>query len=268
MVIIVRILVIIILAIITGECLGVPLFFMKRYCGMKKVYVLGDDIGCIELVDYMGNDLSVVNAARISYAKQSGVLGLKDTKLINYLIKHNHTSPLRGIVFTFKVEAPLFVCRQWWKHVIASSHVDDQNQWNEQSGRYVKFVPEFYVPVVFRGQHSINKQSSAPLEVVEPIAAVIRSAYTTACLYAIDEYDYLLRQGVCREQARAILPQAIYTSFVWTVSLQALLHFIDLRDHDGAQWEIRQYAKAVVELIIDIVPYTMEAWQNERRNNP
>ena len=231
---------------------------------MNKTYTLGDEIGSIELVDYMGNDLSIVNAARTSYAKQSGILTEKDQKLIKYLIKHNHTSPLRGVSFTFRVEAPLFVCRQWWKHVIASSHVDEQSQWNEQSGRYVKFEPKFYVPRVFRGQSETNKQSSVPLEMDESKSIAIEAAYLYVCSSALEEYDYLLKQGVCREQARAVLPQAMYTTFVWTVSLQALLHFIDLRDHDGSQWEIRQYAKAIPGLVEDIVPYAMEAWQKNR----
>lgn len=222
---------------------------------------LGDGQSRIELIDSMGNDLSIVNDARASFDKTSYQLNDQDIKLINYLIKHQHTSPFRGVVFKFKIKAPLYICRQWWKHVIASNHNEEQLGWNEKSFRYVAIDDsnEFYLPTTFRKQSKSNKQAtSGSLEEKQNSEAI--SIYKQQCETSYQAYSKLLSLGVGREQARGVLVPSVYTSWVWTVSLQALLHFIDLRRGSGAQSEIGAYAQAIVELIKPIVPVAMESW--------
>lgn len=224
---------------------------------------LKDGKSRIELINSMGNDLSIVNDARASFEKTSQELNDKDIKLINYLIKHEHTSPFRGVVFKFKIKAPLYICRQWWKHVIASSHNDEQLGWNEKSFRYVAIDDsnEFYIPQIFRKQAKSNKQAtSGALEESENLEAI--AIYEQQCQASYQAYSQLLDLGVGREQARGVLIPAVYTSWVWTVSLQALLHFIGLRRGAGAQSEIGAYAEAITELIEPIVPVAIAAWSD------
>ena len=227
---------------------------------------LNDSKSRIELINSMGSDLSIVNDARASFEKSSDVLSEKDIKLINYLIKHQHTSPFRGVIFKFKVKAPLYICRQWWKHVIASNHNEEQLGWNEKSFRYVSIDDsnEFYIPPTFRQQSKNNKQ--ATLGSLEPEANQKAIAvYQKQCENSYQAYSQLLELGVGREQARGVLVPSVYTSWVWTVSLQALLNFIGLRLGKGAQSEIGAYASAIAELIEPIVPVSMAAWSDRVR---
>jgi thymidylate synthase (FAD) len=222
---------------------------------------LNDGKSRIELIDSMGSDLSIVNDARASFDKSSVELDAKDIKLIDYLIKHQHTSPFRGVVFKFKVKAPLYICRQWWKHVIASNHNEEQLGWNEKSFRYVAIDDsnEFYIPPTFRQQSKNNKQSTEGFLTTELNHKAI-AIYQKQCENSYQAYSQLLEMGVGREQARGVLIPSVYTSWVWTVSLQALLNFISLRLGEGAQSEIGVYARAIVELIEPIVPVSMAAW--------
>lgn len=223
---------------------------------------LKDGKSRIELIDSMGNDLSIVNDARASFEKTSSELNDKDIKLIKYLITHKHTSPFRGVVFKFKVKAPLFVARQWWKHVIASNHNDEQLGWNEKSFRYVSIDDsnEFYIPTVFRKQSKNNKQATEG-SLDKGTNQIAIDIYQQQCEASYGAYSKLLELGVGREQARGVLIPSVYTSWVWTVSLQALFNFIDLRLGKGAQGEIGAYAQAIVELIKPIVPHAIEAWK-------
>jgi thymidylate synthase (FAD) len=226
---------------------------------------LGDGKSRIELIGSMGSDLDIVNDARASFEKSSEELTEKDIKLINYLIKHEHTSPFRGVVFKFKVKAPLYVCRQWWKHVIASNHNDEQLGWNEKSFRYVSIDDrnEFFVPSVFRQQSANNKQATEgnlPEEATRQAVEI----YASQCRASYAAYQQLLELGVGREQARGVLVPAVYTSWVWTVSLQAVLNFIGLRLGSGAQNEIADYAKAIQELIQPVVPVAIAAWKTHK----
>ncbi len=226
---------------------------------------LKDGYSRVELIDSMGNDLSIVNDARASFEKTSSKLDDKDINLIKYLIKHNHTSPFRGVIFKFKIKAPLYICRQWWKHVIASNHNDEQLGWNEKSFRYVSIDDsnEFYIPQVFRKQSKNNKQATiGSLDISDNNLAI--SIYKKQCEESYQAYSQLLALGVGREQARGVLVPSVYTSWVWTVSLQALLHFIDLRRGDGAQSEIGAYAQTIVELISPIVSNAVEAWSSAK----
>ena len=228
---------------------------------MGYIDPLNDGRSRIELIDSMGNDLSIVNDARASFEKSSTQLSDRDIKLIHYLIKHQHTSPFRGVVFKFKVKAPLYICRQWWKHVVASNHNDEQLGWNEKSFRYVAIDDsnEFYIPQTFRQQSKNNKQATVG-SLAEDFNQKAIAIYQEQCENSYQAYSKLLELGVGREQARGVLIHSVYTSWVWTVSLQALLNFIGLRLGAGAQSEIGSYAQAIIELIKPIVPVSMEAW--------
>jgi thymidylate synthase (FAD) len=227
---------------------------------MTMLDPLGDGKSALRLLDSMGNSLSVVNDARQSFAAESAEWTERDGKLLRYLAKHHHTSPFRGVVFKWSVKAPLFVARQWWKHTVASTFVDDQLGWNEKSFRYCAAdEAEFYIPIEFLQQSEDNRQASAgPLPSRSQQLAFAQYAQAVeACKQA---YAGLLLTGVSKEQSRAILPSALYTSFVWTCSLQALFHFISLRIGHGAQGEIVAYAKALLELGRPVAPEAFDAF--------
>ena len=210
------------------------------------------DRGFVKLVDHMGSDLSVVNAARVSFGKRKEALDEGDAKLIRYLSEHEHTSPFRHTALTFHVKAPIFVFRQWMKHRIAS-------EFNEISGRYVEFAEdEFFVPELFRRQAKVNKQGSeGEIDAADHARAL--AAYLEACRTSVARYKELISLGVCREQARCILPLGLYSEVYWTVSLQAVAHFIRLRSEAHAQWEIQEYARAVRALVEPRFPASLEA---------
>jgi thymidylate synthase (FAD) len=215
----------------------------KEPSQQKKIEVL--DKGFVTLIDHMGNDLTTVNAARISFGKQKESFEESDEKLIKYLAEHEHTSPFRHSHLTFHVKAPIFVFRQWMKHKIAS-------EFNEISGRYTEFASdEFYLPESFRQQAKVNKQGSEGIIEDNESALLI---YSVACENAVKDYKALLELGVCREQARGILPVGMYSEVYWTVSLQAAAHFIRLRKDGHAQWEIQQYALAVEKIVEELFP--------------
>lgn len=227
---------------------------------MTMLDPLGDGKSSLRLLDSMGNSLSVVNDARQSFAAESTEWTERDGKLLRYLAKHHHTSPFRGVVFKWSVKAPLFIARQWWKHTVASTFVDDQLGWNEKSFRYCAAdEAEFYIPIEFLHQSEDNRQASAgPLPSRSQSLAFAQYAQAVeACKQA---YAGLLLTGVSKEQARAILPSALYTQFVWTCSLQALFHFISLRIGKGAQGEIVAYAKALLELGRPVAPEAFDAF--------
>lgn len=220
---------------------------------------LNDGVSKLELIDSMGNDLSIVNDAKASFERYSEDLGVSEKKLIISLLTSypQHTSPLRGVTLKFKVKAPLGIARQWYKHVVASSHIDDQLQWNERSFRYSEALDpnEFYIPSEFRTQSTRNKQSSAdPLDFSRNTAAY--SVLRTHCDESFKTYKTLISYGVCREQARLALNPAIYTSWIWTTSLQAVLHFCSLRFHKDAQVEICKYAESIRKCIQQVAPFT------------
>jgi thymidylate synthase (FAD) len=222
---------------------------------------LKDGKSLVALIDSMGNSLSVVNDARQSFDNRKEQWDEKDEKLLNYLAREHHTSPFRGVVFKWQVKAPLFVARQWWKHTVASTYVDDQLGWNEKSFRYCSAEDaQFYMPDQFLGQSESNRQASAgPVSTSAQSRA--RLFYVQGVATAKAAYEELIAMGVSKEQARAILPPAMYTSFVWTCSLQALLHFISLRIGKGAQYEIVAYAEALLELARPIAPEAFAAFE-------
>ena len=209
------------------------------------------DKGFVELIDHMGSDLSVVNGARISMGKRKEVFDDKDAGLINYLAEHDHTSPFRIPHVVLHIKAPIFVMRQWMRYKIGSD-------FNEISGRYVEFEQEYYVPKVFRSQSKNLKQGSdGELTMADAIRA--EQVYLRSCRNAFASYEDLLEVGVAKEQARMVLPLALYTEVYWTASLQAVAHFLLQRLDPHAQWEIREYAKAVKELILPLYPNSLNA---------
>ena len=193
------------------------------------------DQGFVRLVDVMGSDLSVVNAARISFAKESKKFSDKDERLMRYLWRHKHTSPFRHASLQFHIKAPIFVIRQWQKHQVGCA-------WNEASGRYIEFSGECYMPSLWREQHADNKQGSSGQVYDQVLASV---SYDRAMESSLNEYNRLLGLGVCKEQARMVLPLSLYTECYWTASLQAVMHFLTLREDSHAQLEIQEYARAV-----------------------
>lgn len=207
------------------------------------------DKGYVRLVDTMGSDLSVVNAARASFAKESLELDKKDVHLIDFLIRENHMSPFRHAFATFEFKAPLMVARQHWKYVVGSDHTMDS--WNESSRRYVTIEPEFYVPAVdeWRLAPDNKKQGSGG-----PIGPWIGSVLTDELNRYIEQgealYAMAMDNGVAAEQARLFLPAyGMYVVYRWTCSLQSIALFLNQRLDEGSQVEIRDYARAVLSLI-------------------
>ena len=215
-----------------------------------KSYCLQDNLGFVALIQHTGDDLGIVNAARVSFGKRKELLDQGDKKLIKYLIKHQHGSPFEHNSLTFHVKAPIFVARQWFRHRIAS--------YNEISGRYVELKEEFYTPREFREQSKDNRQASESSSSLNH--GNLAKVFEESCKQSFRAYRDLLAQGVAREQARGILPLSLYTEFYFTCNLRAFLHFIDLREHNGAQWEIRQYALAMLTQVKELFPETVQIW--------
>ena len=218
--------------------------------------VLGN--GYVNLVDSMGDDLRIVNAARKSFGKQSGDFSPKDKKLLKYLWENKHTSPFEMVEFTFEVKAPLFVVRQWQRHRTWS--------YNEVSRRYTSEALDFYFPETWRLQDEDNKQASSG-EFNEAEAILFNSQLDCLVEECLNRYNWFIDLGVCREQARMVLPQNMMVEMVAKTDLSNLLHFLRLRLHKHAQWEIQEYAKAIVELIEPVVPETIKLFKKESEFN-
>jgi len=220
------------------------------------------DKGFIEVIDKLGNDLTVANSARVSFGKRKNEYDKADEKLVRYLAKHKHFSPFRHLVVQFHIKAPEFVMRQWYKHVVGvettSSHSTKDHAWNEISGRYVP-VEEYYIPENWRQQSEDNKQASFG-SVKEQEEA--NETYKKALQVTKHYYEKLLELGVAKEQARIMLPLSQYTEVYWTASFQAIVNFIELRDEPTSQWEIREYAKVLKEQMFALYPKTMQIWSD------
>jgi len=187
----------------------------------------------------MGSDLTVVNAARVSFDKDKDDLDDSDEKLIAFLAKHGHWSPFSHAFIQFKIDAPIFVARQLQKHQIGLSWI----AWNEVSRRYVDRAPEFYTPTEWRKRAKDKKQGSLSEPIAsQGIAHTIKKEAEIACVNA---YNKLLRMGVCPEQARMVLPQSMMTSWYWSGSLYAFSRVCNLRLKEDAQYETRQVAQRI-----------------------
>ena len=194
----------------------------------------------VEMIDKMGTDLSVVNAARVSYAKIKGQFEDKDTKLISFLAKHGHWSPFAHASLSFRIRAPIFVARQLVKHQVGLS-------WNEVSRRYVDDQPEFYMIDEWRSRPDKSiKQGSGNKKIKFYIGSAVDVAIRT--------YNKMLKEGIAPEMARMILPQNMMTEWIWTGSLYAFSRVCNLRTKSNAQEETRQIAKQIVDIMKDHFP--------------
>ena len=214
------------------------------------------DHGFVRVVDHMGGDISIVRAARVSHeaAWRAGENEGSDARLIHYLWNNKHTTPFEAVTFTFEVKAPIFVFRQWHRHRTWS--------FNELSARYRELPEEFYVPDEIGVQSTTNKQGRVPDARSEIENDVLRSAIKSQCEASFDMYRRLLEQNVPRELARSVLPVATYSHMFATVNLLNLFRFLTLRMDGHAQYEIRVYAEAMLELITPIVPVAADAFAN------
>tara|TARA_R100000664_G_scaffold21077_1_gene30321 strand:+ start:1040 stop:1744 length:705 start_codon:yes stop_codon:yes gene_type:complete len=220
------------------------------------------DKGFIEVIDSLGNDLTVVNSARVSFGKRKEKWDKSDERLVRYLAKHKHYSPFRHLQVQFHIKAPEFVMRQWYKHVVGiettSNSSAKDHAWNEISGRYVE-VEDFYHPSVWRKQSDDNKQASEG--VLDDLQQKrMNDTYNELMRQVEMAYDRMIDVGIAKEQARIVLPLNQYTEVYWTASFQAIMNFIELRNEKTSQWEIQEYAKVLLEQMKEVFPKTTELW--------
>ncbi|SVC96901.1 uncharacterized protein METZ01_LOCUS349755 [marine metagenome] len=220
------------------------------------------DKGYIEVVDKLGDDLTPVNAARVSFGTKSDTFEEKDRKLSKFLIKHKHFSPFRHQHVMMILKAPEFVMRQWYKHVVGiettSSSVTKDHAWNEISGRYIP-VKEYYYPEVWRKQSDDNKQASEG-ELDDLQQKRMTQIYNEYMRHVEMTYERMVDAGMAKEQARIVLPLSQYTLVYWTASFQSIMNFIELRDEPTAQWEIQQYARVLKLIMLGLFPETTKLW--------
>src|SRR5215469_2202193 len=219
------------------------------------------DHGFVRLDDAMADDLSVVNGARVSFARRKTEMDESDEGLIRFLMRDRHGSPFEHNAFRFHIRCPIFVAREWFRHRIGS--------FNEFSMRYAKATDDFYVPAPEDVRTQVGKPGAYTFETVEPEVAestreTLESVYRTA--YAA--YEELVEAGIAREIARCVLPVGAYTEFFWTVNARALMNFVSLRASDTAQREIRRYAEAVESFLAETMPVTHEAFVANDRTAP
>ncbi|MEM3008401.1 MAG: FAD-dependent thymidylate synthase [Nitrososphaerales archaeon] len=215
--------------------------------------------GSVTLEDYHGSDLSVVNAARVSFAKRSDTLSEADKKLIAFLMRECHGTPFEHNSFTFNIKAPIFVAREWMRHRIGS--------FNEWSGRYSELECNFYIPERMRTQ--VGKPGAYTFEDIEGMVNnLAKDAMEASYDFAWSVYRYLLSMDVAKEVARMVLPLGIYTQFYWTVNARSLMNFLSLRNSPQAMKEIREYAQKVESLWAEKMPVTYQAFIDYGRIAP
>ena len=230
----------------------------------KSIELYGDGIGKVDYIQHMGSDLTIANSARVSFGAQKKRLDNKDKKLIKNLLKHKHTSVLEHNTVTFRFKVPLYIRSQHHRHRTWS--------YNEISRRYTSVDLRFYEPESFRTQHASNRQSSNSDNVNPEIEWSDATHYGKKASevvkkhhkYCMKLFEDLMEAGVCREQARGVLPQNAYTEYYGTVNLGNLLKFVELRTHDGAQWEIQQVANACLKIAEELWPETIKAYKQIR----
>jgi thymidylate synthase (FAD) len=219
------------------------------------------DHGFVRLDDAMADDLSVVNGARVSFAKHKTEMDDSDAGLIRFLMRDRHGTPFEHNSFRFHIRAPIFVAREWFRHRIGS--------FNEFSMRYARATDEFYVPEPEDVRSQVGKPGAysfepLPPEVAEATREELRAVYESA--YAA--YERLVELGVARELARSVLPVGAYTEFYWTVNARALMNFLSLRNSETAQREIRRYAEACEQFLAELMPVTYAAFVANDRTAP
>jgi thymidylate synthase (FAD) len=219
------------------------------------------DHGFVRLDAVMADDLSVVNAARVSFARHKDAMDASDEGLIRFLLRERHGTPFEHNSFRFHIRCPIFVAREWFRHRIGS--------FNEFSMRYAKATDDFYVPAPEDVRSQVGKPGAYTFETVEPeLAASTRETFESIYQVAYAAYEELVQAGVAREIARCVLPVGAYTEFFWTVNARALMNFVSLRGADTAQREIRRYAEAVESFLAEKMPVTYEAFVANDRTAP
>jgi thymidylate synthase (FAD) len=207
------------------------------------------DFGFVRLVSYMGDDVAVVQAARVSFGK-GATEPERDRKLIHFLLANRHETPFEHAVFKFHIKCPIFVARQWFRHRMAS--------YNEISGRYVEMKEEFCLPERLRTQKARHYRYE---QVDEPLNTTLLGQMKRCYDRCYELYKELLQAGVAKEHARLILPLSLYTQFYWTVNARSLMNFLSLRMDEHAQYEIQQYAGTIAESFREKMPMTFEAFE-------
>lgn len=241
----------------------------------SKIYLIDDkpaidvlDNGYVIFKDFLGDDLKPVNAAKVSYDKESKTFGEREERLLKFLGREDHTSPFRHAVLQFECFAPLMVARQWWKYIVGSAHKEFEQDnlqdpftaWNESSRRYISEEPVFYLPTEseWRGQPANSKQGSngfVPLEIGAEATKRLIETQTKA----IENYEWAIENDIATEQARLFLPAyGLYVRWYWTASLQGVAHFLNQRLSHDAQKEIQDFAQAVDELSRTVFPIAIE----------
>ncbi|MDC1068097.1 FAD-dependent thymidylate synthase [Candidatus Kapabacteria bacterium] len=232
---------------------------------MKKEELLGKefkvlDKGFVRLVDVMGDDDSIVQAARVSYGQGTKTVH-EDRGLIRYLLRHKHTTPLEMVEFKFHIKLPIFIARQWIRHRTANV--------NEYSGRYSEMTDDFYLPdpEQIRPQSTMNRQGRSEEELPDQTAMEIRTKLLNTQIKLYDEYKDLLNKDLARELARINLPLSNYTEWYWKIDLHNLMHFLKLRLDSHAQYEIRMFGQAMADIVKQIVPVAWEAFEDYQLNS-
>jgi thymidylate synthase (FAD) len=226
---------------------------------MDRIDVLGD--GFVRLDAAMADDLSVVNAARVSFGTRRDEMDERDVGLVGFLMRERHGTPFEHNAFRFHVRCPIFVMREWIRHRIGS--------FNELSGRYAKIDEAFYVPAVEDVRTQVGKPGAYTFESVAPdVAERTRARMEESYAAAYAAYEAMLADGVAREVARSVLPVGIMTEFFWTVNARSVMNFLSLRNTEHAQREIRRYAEAVEALFETQMPVTHRAFVDHGRLSP
>ena len=232
---------------------------MAEVIAENRIQVL--DHGFVRLDDAMAGDLSVVNGARVSFARHKQELDESDEGLIRFLMRDRHGTPFEHNAFRFHVRAPIFVAREWFRHRVGS--------FNEFSMRYAKASDEFYLPAPEDVRSQVGKPGAYSFEPVEPeLAAQTREQLEAVYQAAYTAYNRLVEQGVARELARLVMPMAAYTEFYWTVNARSLMNFVSLRAAETAQREIRRYAEACEHFLAEQMPVTYSAFRENGRVAP
>jgi thymidylate synthase (FAD) len=232
---------------------------MSEVVSENSITVL--DHGFVRLDDAMASDLSVVNGARVSFARRKEELDDSDAGLIRFLMRERHGTPFEHNAFRFHIRCPIFVAREWMRHRVGS--------FNEFSLRYARATEDFYVPEPEDVRSQVGKPGAYTFETVEAeLAAETRDAMREVYEQAFATYERLVEAGVAREVARSVLPVGAYTEFYWTVNARSLMNFVSLRASETAQREIRRYAEAVEHFLEQQMPVTHAAFVAGGRRAP
>lgn len=229
--------------------------------GDKPRELMVFDHGFVRLDEYMADDLSVVNSARVSFAVQKAEMDDRDKGLIRFLMRERHGTPFEHNSLRFHVRVPMFVAREWFRHRVSS--------FNEESARYHQLSADFYLPDPAAVRSQVGRPGAYTFEPVdEELAQETRSLMQETYDDLYRKYESLVEKGVAKEVARAILPVGIYTQFYWTVNARSLMNFLSLRNAPAAQYEIRVYAEAVESLWAQTMPITHESFVEFGRRSP